>query len=365
VLDALRTVLDALVEEVRRRRVDVVVVAGDVFDSATPAASAFQLLTDVLLAVCDAGARAIVTSGNHDSAARLGFLAPLVGRTGIHVLTGPREVGTPVTIDDEHGPVHFYGIPYLEPAIVRSVWPDAELRTQEHAIHHAMSIVNADRATRGGRSVAVSHCFVGRVEPTVGVEREIRQGTLDIVPLADLDGPDYVALGHIHGRSALAEHIRYSGAPLHYGFGEAAKPRGGWIVDLDASGVAGVEWLDLPVPRRLSTIRGTLDELLTDERLDAHRDDWIDAVITDVNPPLEPMRRLRERFPHCAHIRLEPEGGDRREDRTFRDRVGSARSDNDIVADFLAHVRNGVAATPEERAIIGEVVSERAGEVTT
>ncbi len=86
------------------------------------------------------------------------------------------------------------------------------------------------------------------------------------------DGPDYVALGHIHGRQRLTDRVRYAGAPLHYSFGEADKPRGSWLVDLDANGLAAVEWLDLPVPRVLATIRGSLDELLTDPRFDdAHR----------------------------------------------------------------------------------------------
>ena len=114
-LDALRGVLETLTAQVREHEVDVVIVAGDVFDSATPAAACYTLLTDTLVALRDAGAHVIVTSGNHDSAARLGFQARLL-RDGIHVLTDPLALGTPVTIDDEHGPVHFYGIPFLEPS---------------------------------------------------------------------------------------------------------------------------------------------------------------------------------------------------------------------------------------------------------
>src|SRR5690606_26335273 len=128
------------------------------------------------------------------------------------------------------------------PIIVRGVWQGAGIRTQADAIAHAMSLVNADRARRGGRSVVASHCFAAGVEASPGVEREIRtdlrQGSLDVVPLSAFDGPDYVALGHIHGRARLGEHVRYCGAPLHYSFSEADKPRGSWLVDLDADGLA-------------------------------------------------------------------------------------------------------------------------------
>ena len=258
-LDALRGVLDALTAQVREHEVDVVVLAGDVFDSATPAASCYTLLSDALRALSEAGAQVVVTSGNHDSAARLGFQAALL-RDGIHVLTDPRAIGTPVTVTDAAGPVHFYGIPYLEPALLRHAWPG--VRSQAHVLAHAMDLVRVDLAERGGRSVAIAHCFAAGVAPTPHLERDIQQGGLDVVPLATFDGPDYVALGHIHGRQRLSDRVRYAGAPLHYSFGEAGKPRGSWLVELDAQGFAGATWIELPVPRRLVTLTAPLEELL-------------------------------------------------------------------------------------------------------
>ena len=230
-LEALRGVLETLVAQVREHDVDVVILAGDVFDSATPAAACYPLLSDALSALSDAGARVIVTSGNHDSAARLGFTAALL-REGIHILTDPLSLATPVTVTDADGPVHFYGIPYLEPSLVRHHWPETELRSQGQVLTHAMDLVRADLADRGGRSVAIAHCFAAGVAPTPNLERDIQQGGLDVVPLVAFDGPDYVALGHIHGRQQLSDRVRYAGAPLHYSFGEADKPRGSWLVEI-------------------------------------------------------------------------------------------------------------------------------------
>lgn len=356
-LAALRGVLEALTGQVREHEVDVVIVAGDVFDSATPSAECYTLLTDSLAALSDAGAHLIVTSGNHDSAARLGFQSQLL-RAGIHVVTRPEQVGAPVTIDDDHGPVHFYGIPYLEPAIVRRVWP--EVRSQQQALGQAMALVRADLADRGGRSVAIAHCFAAGVEPTPHLEREIRQGSLDVVPLAVLEGPDYVALGHIHGRQQLSERVRYAGAPLHYSFGEGDKPRGSWLVDLDASGLASVEWLDLPVPRALKTLRASLDELLTDERLVEFEDAWVCAQYTDPTPQLDTMRRLQARFPHCATVIHTPEGAPAHDGRTYSGRVREARSAEELFDAFLSHVRAGEGATEDELEVIRDLVGEQA-----
>lgn len=354
-LDALTRVLDALVDQVRASRVDLVVVAGDVFDSAAPSAACYPVLSRTLGALVEAGARVLVTSGNHDSAARLGFQSGLL-RPEITVVTDPASVGTPVTVHDEHGPVHVYGIPYLEPAIVRHLWPGVELRSQAQTMTHALDLVRADLAARGGRSVVAAHCFAAGVDATPGVEREIRQGGLDVVPLSSFDGPDYVALGHIHGRQQLSERVRYAGAPLHYSFGEGDKPRGSWLVDLDASGLRTVEWMPLPVPRPLATVRGPLDSLLTDERFDGHREHWVRAEYTDATPQTDPMRRLQERFPWCATVAHLPAGTRADDSEGYARRVRAARDDAEVIDAFLAHVREGEGASDAERSLVREVL---------
>lgn len=359
-LAALAEVLDALVAQVREHTVDVVLVAGDVFDSATPSASAYTLLDDALVALHETGATVVMTSGNHDSAARLGFHSRLL-RDGIHVLTDPLAIAEPVTVHDEHGPVHFFGIPYLEPAIVRRHWVEAEpsLRTQAQVMNHAMGLVREGMAVNAGRSVAVAHCFAAGVDVTAGLEREVRQGGLDLVPLAGFDGPDYVALGHIHGRQQLSDRVRYSGAPLHYSFGEQHKQRGSWLVDLDADGLASVEWLDLPVPRPLVTLAGPLHEILTDENAARHAADWVCAIYTDAVPQHEPMRRLRERFPFCALVQHQPEGADATDERSYAQRLRTAVTDVERIEAFLEHVRDGQGATDREAALIREVLDDR------
>ena len=357
-LEALRGVLEALTAQVRENDVDVVIVAGDVFDSATPAAACYSLLSDTLRALAETGAEVIVTSGNHDSAARLGFQAGLL-RHGIHVLTDPTAVGTPITLTDAHGPVHIYGIPFLEPALLRHLWPDA--RSQAGVLGHAMDLVRTDLATRGegARAVAVAHCFAAGVEPTPHLERDIQQGGLDVVPLSTFDGVDYMALGHIHGRQQLAPHVRYAGAPLHYSFGEGDKPRGSWLVALDADGFAGAQWLELPVPRPLVTLRGAFDELLADPQWDAAQDAWVSVEYTDTLPQADPLRRLQTRFTHCAKVVHAPAIERADDGRSYVQRVRAARSDAELVEAFLGHVRPGEGVSEHEADILRDVLDER------
>jgi len=366
-LEHLDLVLTALVQVVRDRQVDVVAVSGDIFDSAMPSRESYAVLTHALREIKAAGAVVVMTSGNHDSAARLGFQSEWTSLAGIHVITRHDQYREPVTVTDEFGPVHFYGIPYLEPVLIRHFHPDVELRTHEQVLGFAMDQIRADMAQRGGRSVVLAHCFAAGVaaaaEASV-VERDITAGGLDVVPLGVFDGPDYVALGHIHGRARLSERVRYSGAPLHYSFAEAGKPRGAWLVQLDAesdegASPAAVEWIDLPVPRRLSVLEGALEELLTDDRYTEREQDWVKAILTDQVRPLDGMRALQERFPHCVTLEHRPTIVATPDSASYAERVGSAVSDPEIVAGFLSFVRNGVGPSGFETALIAELLTEQ------
>ena len=358
-LENLGVVLDAMVQIVRDEQVDVVVVAGDVFDSATPAAENYEVLTRTLRGLREAGAQVILTSGNHDSATRLGFNAGFTGLAGIHIITRQELHDQPIVIDDEHGPVRFYGIPYLEPALLRHHYPDETLKTHEQVLGFVMGRIRA--SAKKQRSVVISHAFITDV-PASDVERDISSGGLDLVPLSVFDGPDYVALGHIHGRAQLSPRAHYSGAPLHYSFGEGSKPRGVYIVDLDASGLQGTRWVDLPIPRRLTVLTGTIDDLLRDAAHTPFTNDWVSAVLTDTVRPLDAMRRLRERFPFAAQLEHRPTENFAKST-TYAERT-RAQSDNEVVAGFLELVRNGVGPNEAERALIADVIAEAGREAT-
>ena len=118
-LEAQAAYLDHLVEAVRTHAVDVVVVAGDVYDRAVPSLAAVRLFDDVLHRLADAGVPTVMISGNHDSAGRLGFGAGFTAAGGLHLCTDVAEVGRPVVFADDHGPVAVYGLPYLEPETAR------------------------------------------------------------------------------------------------------------------------------------------------------------------------------------------------------------------------------------------------------
>ena len=114
-LGAQAAYLDHLVEVVRAERVDAVLVSGDVYDRAMPSPDTVALLSETLVRLVDAGAQVVVSSGNHDSATRLGFASGLLERAGVHLRTSVADVGRPVVV----GGVAVHALPYLEPLPVR------------------------------------------------------------------------------------------------------------------------------------------------------------------------------------------------------------------------------------------------------
>ncbi|MFJ3720732.1 exonuclease SbcCD subunit D [Streptomyces sp. NPDC090057] len=334
-----------LVATVREHAVDAVVVSGDVYDRAVPPLAAVELFDDALHRLAELGVPTVMISGNHDSARRLGVGAGLIDRAGIHLRTEPSAVGTPVVLRDAHGDVAFYGLPYLEPALVKEEFA-VQKAGHEPVLAAAMERVRADLAgrARGTRSVVLAHAFVTGGQASDS-ERDITVGGVAAVPAGVFDGVDYVALGHLHGCQTLTERVRYSGSPLAYSFSEAGHRKSMWLVDLDADGSVTAERLDCPVPRPLARLRGTLEELLADPALARHEDAWIEATLTDPVRPADPMARLAERFPHTLSLVFAP---DREPDdpRVSYARRLAGRGDQEIAEDFVAHVRG---AGPDER----------------
>ncbi|WP_306233650.1 exonuclease SbcCD subunit D [Agrococcus beijingensis] len=358
-LDALADALGAIARIVREHAVDAVLVAGDVYDAAMPSGRHVEALTRALQEIRSAGAEIVLSSGNHDSAARLGANAGFARAGGLHLSTRALEPDSwRIELADEHGPVHVFAVPYLEPVSLRSSLPEAGIASQADAMGWAMDAVRASLAHAPARSVVLAHCFAaGVAEPADDAPRDITAGGLDVVPLSRFDGVDYVALGHLHSRQELSRSVRYSGAPLHYSFKERSPLRGGWLVDLDAAGLADVAWVDLPVPRPLVTIEGELDALLDDASLAGTEGAWLRARLTDRLRPLDAMRRLQRRWPHAAEVQWL--GGDDAPAIELRARL-ARRSDAEVVDDFLRHVRAGVGASEAEAALVRDGLARAA-----
>ena len=373
-LDAQRTFVDQLVARVTELSVDVVLIAGDVYDRALPGVDVVGLLDEALVRLTGAGARVVLTSGNHDSAIRLGFASRLLERGGVHLRTRLAELDTPLMIplgatdgdgldedgdgkDERRPALAIYGIPWLEPRLV------ADQLGVDSASHFDVTRAATDRiredlarrsASRTVHSVVLAHTFAsGGISSDS--ERDLSIGGVGAVPLDLFAGFSYTALGHLHGRQTLSPEVRYSGSPLAYSFSEAKHQKGGWIIDVDESGVTRVEPVQWDAPRKLAVLRGTIDELLESAEHAWAEEAYCQVTLTDPQRPAQAMERLRARFPDTLVLGFDPQGAAPSVKVSYSSRLAEAEDDLSVCCGFLEHVR-GREANEAEKAVLAEAL---------
>ncbi len=361
-LDAQRNFIEQLLAVIREQSVDVVLIAGDVYDRALPGLDVVKLLDDALVRITDAGAKVVLTSGNHDSAIRLGFASRLLERGGVHLRTRVEDLDSPVLfpLDNDDHPARpgapvlaVYGIPYLEPRLV------AERLGTETASHFdvtqaAVRLIRADIARRSEtgpvHSVVLAHTFAsGGI--TSDSERDLSIGGLGAVPLDLFDGFGYTALGHLHGRQELSEHVRYSGSPLAYSFSEAKHRKGAWLIDVGVDGVESVEEIVWKAPRELAILRGKLAGLLESGEYSWAETAYCQVTLTDSARPAQAMEQLRARFPDTLVLGFDPEDAAGKAKASYSSRLAEAEDDLGVCCGFLDHVRGRPADEAELSAL--------------
>ncbi|MDQ2700885.1 MAG: exonuclease SbcCD subunit D [Actinomycetota bacterium] len=370
---------DWLATQITEREVDLVLMAGDIFDRAVPPTAAVELLNRTLSRLADL-APTILIAGNHDSTVRMGHGQLL--RDNLHLRSGTTGVGEPVLFEAGHFAgagfsLAVYPIPYLDP-VASAEKLGAPEKTHQSVLDAATAICRDDLAERpeGTRSIVISHAFVagGAISDS---ERGIAVGrTLDgvvggagQVGAGTFDGFDYVALGHLHRPQRMdsqeeVPRVRYSGSPLYLSFSEVGADKSVNLVELAADGSITVDPVTIPSSFRVSRVRAELAELLEDDRYLEYADDWLEVTLTDRKRPDRPMDRLASRFSRVLSLQYsdldrEAPGAEARR------LAGIMRKDPlALVSEFVEHVR-GEGPDEDETALLREAVSSNAGSETS
>ncbi|GHD08431.1 exonuclease SbcCD subunit D [Zhihengliuella salsuginis] len=356
--------IDELVACVEEDGVDVVLISGDVYDRAMPGVDVVGLFDEALIRLREAGAQVVVTSGNHDSAIRLGFGARLMRLSGVHVRTAVAAAAEPVVFDAPDHQVAVYPVPYLEPRMVREEL-GVEAPGHPPVVNAVLERIREDleRRRREGSapivSVVMAHVFATGAEPSES-ERDLSIGGVDNVPVDYFGDFDYAALGHLHGRQRLAGNVRYSGSPIAYSFSEVHHRKGAWLVETGADGVVDVSARDWTPERRLATLRGDLEDLLADAAHAEAEAAYCQVTLTDPERPARALERVRGRFPHLLVLRFEPRG---RQDAaaSYADRVRRARNPIEVTGDFVDHVRRRRLDEAEQDVVAAAFAAVREG----
>ena len=303
-------VLNQLAELVERSDAKALVVAGDVYESPSPAEYAVRQWDRFITRMAHSRVPVLVVSGNHDSGARLSVGADIIAISGVHIAGELRGDLRPVTIEG----VNFWLIPFVRPVDVR-VWATSQELDADSVINYetAMRLVLdhvrslPEFAERP--NVCVAHQFVTNagVDPERSDSEQLSLGTLDNIDARVFDGFDYVALGHMHGPQCVRrEEIRYAGSPLKLSASEVDQHKSFVVVGIKTEdGATRVKYRLVPVEplRDFRVERGSVEELIRRGKQEDEqaRQDFVHAVITD-DDPLDVVARLRHVWPNIEAV---------------------------------------------------------------
>lgn len=359
-LDAQAACLDHLIEVTGAEQPDAVIVAGDIFDRAYPPVDAVRLYDAAIGRLAALKVPVLITSGNHDSPVRLGMHGSVAEAAGVYLRTRPDLIAAPLELRRGEEHLLLYGVPYLDPLLHASEMESEA--SHEAVLGAAITRIHSDRARRapGAMAVVAAHGVVtGGVHAaersSERVERPLDIGGVEAVPTGLFGELEYVALGHLHRPQGIGERIRYSGAPLPFGFDEAGEEKSVALVELRPGTAPRVELLPTPQPRPMVRLRGTLEELLTEAPYADAEAAWVEATLIDPLRPRAAMEQLRGRFPHLLKLDHEPparDGAPAGEDYRARMR---GRAPLEIAEQFVDAVR-GVPADERERALLQEAL---------
>ena len=308
-LDDQRYILRQILDIAKKHQVSVLLIAGDVYDKASPSAEAVTVFDAFLTDAVAAGLRVLAIPGNHDSAERIAYAQGLLEKQGVCLPPVYAGAVERVELEDEHGPVEFWLLPFLKPGDVRRFFPDGEIGDDYSAALRA--VLSACNIDQGKRNVVLSHQLVTAYGTAPDrADDEIKLGGMDNVDVSVYDAFDYVALGHVHRPQRVGrDTVRYSGSPLKYSFSEARYGKSVALVELgekkpgdDVGECVSFELIPLVPLHDVREVRGTLaDVLAMGTALDASQD-YLHITLSDEHPQLDAMAKIHEVFPNAMML---------------------------------------------------------------
>ncbi|MBZ9667337.1 exonuclease subunit SbcD [Pseudomonas sp. LMG 31766] len=319
-----------LLEQVQAHDVDVLLIAGDVFDTGAPPSYAREQYYRLVVSLRDAGCALVVLGGNHDSPAMLGESRSLLAQLGAQVVPG---VGVDLAeqvllLNDRTGQPRavLCAIPFIRPRDVLASQAgqsaqDKQQSLQQAIAEHYRALYELASSRRDELGQALPIIATGHLT-TVGASasesvREIYVGSLEAFPTSAFPPADYIALGHIHRPQKVGglEHIRYSGSPIALSFDEARQQKEVLLLEFGAATLQSITPLPVPVFQPMASLRGSLKELAgaiaevaaqgTPERpvwleVQVSTDDYLSDLQSRINAlceglPVEVLRIRRER----------------------------------------------------------------------
>lgn len=296
-------ILEQILNLIKEKSVDVLLIAGDVYDKAIPGEKSVQLLDYFLKRLVETGIKTYMISGNHDSDERLNFGSSLFESNNIYINSKFNGILKRYSLYDKFGELNIYLLPFVKASQVQHFFPEEKIDSYDMAVR---TIIKHSDFDVGKRNILVAHQFVaGKDDPEIAGSEGLsvhNVGMVEKIGYGSLAEFDYVALGHIHSPQSVGlKHIRYSGSPLKYSLSEVNNNKSVPIITFKDKGEILVEFAPLLPMRDIRHLRGNIKNLL-DKKNISMENDFIYATLTDEDIVNDAMGIFREYYPNTVKI---------------------------------------------------------------
>ena len=289
--------IDAICGIVREKRVDAVLLAGDVYDRSVPAASAIGLYDYAMNRLCgELGVKVLTIAGNHDSAERLASCAGLLDKAGLYLQGAAQR--EPRVVEFADSQVFF--LPWMTEEKIKSLYPEERDGITDLTEAYRVAVNHMrEKFIPGKHHLLLSHAFITNAETSTS-DRAAEIGFATQVPASVFEGFDYVALGHIHKPQQVNPFIRYSGSPMAYSFGKEERQEKS-VTLIDTASMTQQVVL-LPLLHRWTTLTDSYEALLAGEYPEEIREGYVRLNVTDTAVGLDMLSRLRQVYPNALVV---------------------------------------------------------------
>ena len=355
-IDDQRYMLDQIIEIIRQKSVDAVLIAGDVYDKSVPSEAAMNLLDYFLRKLAENKVKTYMISGNHDSDDRLNYGRNLFQVNDIYISSVFDGTLHRYSLTDEYGSVNVYLLPFVKASQVRHFFENDKIETYEDAVR---TIIDHTDIDVNERNVIVAHQFVAGIgqNPDMGGSEGMsvqNVGLVESIGYSTFDKFDYVALGHIHSPQSIGrKEVRYAGSMLKYSLKEAHNNKSVPIVTMGEKNQIDIELVPLKPKRDVIHIQGKLKEILKSPE---SAENYMYITLTDEELVNNVMNIVQGVYPYTIKIDYDNSHTRAIEQDSISGLIEN-KSFTDIIKDFYNQIY-GYDISEEEMRIMREVAME-------
>lgn len=354
-IDDQRYILDRILDIVDVENPNGIIIAGDIYDKFIPPTEAVQLFNNFIVSLSGRGQKVFAISGNHDSPERIAFGSELMNSAGVYFSPVYNGKVKPISLEDEHGRVNIYMLPFVKPSNVRQCYPDEKIESYTDAVRCAVDHMEIDTSER---NILIAHQFVTGASQCDSEAPSV--GGIDNVDVSAFAGFDYVALGHIHTpQNTGRETVRYCGSPLKYSFSEAKHIKSVTVLNIGEKGNVSIDTIPLIPKRDMCEIQGLYNDITLRsfyEGNNINKEDYFHITLTDENDIIDAISKLRIFYPNIMKLDYNNKRTSSISQITVADDLGK-KTPLELLEEFY-ELQNNQSMSDEEKKFVLSLIEE-------